>query len=79
MTFASRQAVYSSLREFVPALRKRHHVVKLVSGRWCRTLGPPGPYDLRNPEFRYVAVPGRAREWRQESLKTRDSSDVGES
>lgn len=32
--------------EFIPALAKRHHFVKLTSGRWYRTLGPPNPVGL---------------------------------
>jgi hypothetical protein len=29
--------------EFVPELAKRHCYVRLSSGRWTRTLGPPDP------------------------------------
>lgn len=41
MLFDSLKAVRDSLNEFVPALREKHHLVKLKNGKWTRTLGPP--------------------------------------
>lgn len=44
MTWLTYRAVRASLLEFSAAsgLREAHHLVRLSSGRWTRTLGPPG-------------------------------------
>lgn len=59
MLWDTRKAVQDSLLEFTPALRARHHIVKLASGKWTRTLGPPGDTE----KHRVVNVKGR--EWKQ--------------
>jgi len=42
LTFRTlREAQVTTQMEFVEPLAKRHHFVRLSSGRWCRTLGPP--------------------------------------
>jgi hypothetical protein len=42
MLWDTRKAAFDSLLEFSPAMRAKHHIVKLASGKWTRTLGPPG-------------------------------------
>lgn len=43
MTWATLAAVRASVLEFSEAsgLREAHHFVRVLSGRWSRTLGPP--------------------------------------
>ena len=59
--YQTRNAALASLHEFSEALRKRHHIVRLPSGLWCRTLGPPDASPTW-PETRLTNV--RGREWR---------------
>lgn len=43
MTYASLKQIQTVTKiEFTAALARLHHFVKLPSGRWTRTLGPPG-------------------------------------
>lgn len=42
------EAARAAHRNFLPHLRAAHHYVQLPSGRWCATLGIPGPmHDAR--------------------------------
>ena len=42
MTWETLAAVRSATNiEFTKALANVHHFLRLPSGRWCRTLGPP--------------------------------------
>jgi len=61
MLWPTKRAVLNSILEFAPALRARHHVVKLASGAWTRTLGIPGDTE------RYRVINVRGREWKQVS------------
>lgn len=45
MTYASVAAAFASLREFTPALRERHSIVRLPNGHACRVLGVPRSSD----------------------------------
>ena len=72
MIYTTRKAVLSSLHEFSPTLRAKHHVVKLASGKWTRTLGAPGDViDAIGCTHRAVNV--RGREWQM--IKTEENSD----
>lgn len=43
MTWSTLAAVQLATRcEFTRELAQRHHFVRCISGRWMRTLGPPG-------------------------------------
>jgi hypothetical protein len=58
LTFRTLREAQSTTRtEFVPSIAKRHHFVKLPSGRWCRTLGPPKGEGLVKKRGRVWHVP----------------------
>lgn len=51
--------------EFAPWLAQRHHFLRLLSGRWTRTLGPPSVVeDAVGRPIRAMHVHGRV--WRQQ-------------
>lgn len=60
MLWDTRKAVFDSLLEFSPATRSKHHIVKLASGKWTRTVGPPSETkDALGRIYRVVHVKGR--------------------
>lgn len=70
MLWDTRKAAFDSLMQYTPALRARHHVMKLASGKWTVTLGPPGDVvDALGRTLRAVHV--RGREWKQVPPTTR--------
>ena len=70
MLWDTRKAAYDSLAQYTPALRAKHHVMKLASGKWTVTLGPPGDVvDALGRTLRAVHVKGR--EWKQVPPTTR--------
>lgn len=68
MTWGTLRDVRNSLLEFVPALRARHHIVRLTTGRYTRTLGAPDSRIVtpEGKEYRTVNVKGNL--WKMEAV-----------
>lgn len=61
--------------DFTKALAEMHHFVRLPSGRWTRTLGPPGLDDRNDGRLALTCV--QARVWHLDYVRESALNETG--